>query len=99
MSEFNDILADALARYNRKSNAKAIMEMIEENLADWMISYDDGGDLCMLYCNPKRCPCSEDSKDMAICRRCIEDWLQQPYIGNFRMDDSQLVVIEEDGAS
>ncbi len=90
---------EAWAPNSFASNARAILDMIEENLTDWMVSYDDGGDLGRLYCNQKRCPCSEDSTDMATCRRCIEEWLQQPYAGNFRMDDSQLVVITEGGAS
>lgn len=79
------------------TNAHAILAMIKEDLTDWIISYDDGGDLGLLYCNPQRCACGEDATDLAICRRCIDEWLQQPYIGNYRMDDSQLVMIKEAG--
>lgn len=36
---FNDILADALERYNRKTNGDAIRAMSDEELAEWIAGY------------------------------------------------------------
>lgn len=66
---FNDILADALERYNRKTNADRIRAMTDEELADWL----------GVYCNGQTAqeagkPCVSG---MGSCEECWLDWLKQ----------------------
>lgn len=77
MSGFNDILSEALARYNRKTRADAIRNMTDDALAGLIVRsfydenfgcpinrFEDGKIRCHVYDNE--------------CEACWLDWLSQP---------------------
>ena len=94
---FNELLAAALARFDKKSNEQAILEMLSGNLAEWLISTNDADDLSRFFCTPTRCPLGypDEIEDRGICLRCIEAWLDEPFAENFSMQNGQFTAIKE----
>ena len=75
---FNDILADALERYNRKTNADRIRAMTDEELATIIAwPYIAPPEWCA---NHPTCPFI--SEDPTPCDKCALEWLQQEVESN-----------------
>ena len=68
---FNEILSEALAKFNRKTNADRIRSMSDKELAYW---YFNEFFRKTPYCRKEEC--YEDTP----CEECLLDWLKEEVV-------------------
>lgn len=73
MRGFNDILAEALASYNRVTRGDVIRRMSDDDLADMFLAHDDQ---TFRHCpsDDEAMKCREDGRELE-CHDCWLQWL------------------------
>ena len=77
------------------NNGEALVNMLRDNLEDWLLYSCDSEDIALLFCRPgclipdRKFDCDDD------CRACIRQWLHAPHSGDFNMAAGRFVMVRK----